>query len=522
MTTNATTTTSGTAAAQQVEQLDPRLLLVDANIRRDNRPDADFVASVRDLGVLVPIVAVRTADGAVRVRLGHRRTLAAIQAGQATVPVVVVATDTEDQRAAVERIVSQHAENHHRSGLTVTEEVDVIAGLAELGVSAAQIARRTTIKRDRVDAALTVAASPLARDAVGTHDHLDLTQAAVLAEFADDPEVVRTLAAAAQRPGMFEHAAQSARDDRARARRRKDLADSLTAQGVRLVDDVPRTHWLDRLVDADHADLTPETHAGCPGQAATVATVWGWVDPATGEPTEAGVEVYDDDEQDDDLNDPTGVDFDAPDDEDDESQPAWASHPAAVWVCTDPAAHGHHGRYEGREAPRPKLADMTEAEAAEARAQRRDVIDSNKAWASAEPVRRDYLRALLTRRTPPKGSAAFVATALARDADTVARVGGNHLAADLLGCDPTGWGRNTAIADLITQASDARAQVLGLALVLAAYEDDLTPAAWRHVRPTTQRYLGFLSDTGYTQSDIERRACGQDPLPDLPAPDIHH
>jgi len=508
MTTHATTT-------QHVEQIDPRDLLVDANVRRDNRLDPEFVASVRDLGVLVPIVAVRTGDGEVRVRLGHRRTLAAIEAGQATVPVVVVGTDTEDQRAAVERIVSQHAENHHRAGLTLTEEVGVIAGLADLGVSAAQIAKRTKIKRDRVDAALTVARSPLAQDAAETYGHLDLTQAAVLAEFTDDAEAVKALVTAAQRPGMFEHAAQTARDERNRTQRRKDLAASLAAEGVRVVDDVPRTNWVDRLVNDDHVDLTPEGHAGCPGHAATVATVWGWVDPATGEPSEAGVEVYDDEDQEDDQ---IGDDLDALDDEDDfQPATAWGSHPAAVWVCTDPAAYGYHGRYESRETLRPKLAEMTEAGAKAARAQRRDVIASNKAWASAEPVRREYLRALLTRKTPPKGSAALVASALARDADTVAQVGGNHLAADLLGCDPTTWGRNGAVADLITQATDARAQVLGLALVLAAYEDNLTPAAWRRVQPTTQRYLGFVSDTGYTLADIERRACGQDPLADMPA-----
>lgn len=507
MTTHATATDT-----QHVEQIDPRDLLVDANVRRDNRLDPEFVASVRDLGVLVPIVAVRTGDGAVRVRLGHRRTLAAIEAGQATVPVVVVGTDTEDQRADVERIVSQHAENHHRAGLTLTEEVGVIAGLADLGVSAAQIAKRTKIKRDRVDAALTVAGSPLAQDAAETYEHLDLTQAAVLA---DDAEAVKALVTAAQRPGMFEHAAQTARDERNRAQRRKDLAASLAAEGVRVVDDVPRTNWLDRLVNDDRVDLTPEGHAGCPGHAATVATVWGWVDPATGQPSEAGVELYDDEDPEDDQ---IGDDLDAPDDEDDsQPAPAWGSHPAAVWVCTDPAAYGHDGRYESRETLRPKLAEMTEAEAEAARAQRRDVIASNKAWGSAEPVRREYLRALLTRKTRPKGSAALVAGALARDADTVARVGGNHLAADLLGCDPTTWGRNGAVADLIAQASEARAQVLGLALVLAAYEDNLTPAAWRQVQPTTQRYLGFLSDTGYTLADIERRACGQDPLPDMPA-----
>ena len=57
-------------------QLDPRTLLVDVNVRHTATADKDLVASVREVGVLQPIIAVRTADGQVRVRYGHRRTLA--------------------------------------------------------------------------------------------------------------------------------------------------------------------------------------------------------------------------------------------------------------------------------------------------------------------------------------------------------------------------------------------------------------------------------------------------------------
>jgi ParB family transcriptional regulator, chromosome partitioning protein len=53
-------------------ELDPRSLLVDVNIRTDARLDKDFIASIKDLGVLVPITAVRTTAGDVRVRFGHR------------------------------------------------------------------------------------------------------------------------------------------------------------------------------------------------------------------------------------------------------------------------------------------------------------------------------------------------------------------------------------------------------------------------------------------------------------------
>ena len=50
------------------------------SVRTDATPDKTLIESVRDLGVLVPVVAVRTEDG-VRVRYGHRRTRAAIEAG---------------------------------------------------------------------------------------------------------------------------------------------------------------------------------------------------------------------------------------------------------------------------------------------------------------------------------------------------------------------------------------------------------------------------------------------------------
>ncbi len=48
------------AQGPRMEQIDPSLLLVDRNVRRDAAPDKTLIDSVRDLGVLVPIVAVRT------------------------------------------------------------------------------------------------------------------------------------------------------------------------------------------------------------------------------------------------------------------------------------------------------------------------------------------------------------------------------------------------------------------------------------------------------------------------------
>ncbi len=114
------TDTDTTTPTPAVEQVDPSTLLVDLNIRQDTHADPDLVASIRDLGVLVPIVAVRTPTDDLRVRFGHRRTLAAIQAGRPTVPVVVIAEEGSDDAAEIERLIGQWAENEQRSGLDTT------------------------------------------------------------------------------------------------------------------------------------------------------------------------------------------------------------------------------------------------------------------------------------------------------------------------------------------------------------------------------------------------------------------
>ena len=72
-TTNQTERGTTAEEAQQppqgtLEHLDPHALALETNVRDDAALDADFVASVKEHGVMNPIVAVRGADGVVRVR----------------------------------------------------------------------------------------------------------------------------------------------------------------------------------------------------------------------------------------------------------------------------------------------------------------------------------------------------------------------------------------------------------------------------------------------------------------------
>jgi hypothetical protein len=131
--------------AAELAMLDPATLLTDHNLRppRTDDPFRQLVASIKEHGVLVPIVATRDHHG-IRVRYGHRRALAAVHAGRTEVPVVVyTGTLTDATAAEVDRILGQHAENTHRTGLTVGETIAAFGQLAALGVTPARIACRS-------------------------------------------------------------------------------------------------------------------------------------------------------------------------------------------------------------------------------------------------------------------------------------------------------------------------------------------------------------------------------------------
>jgi ParB family chromosome partitioning protein len=492
-----------TAAVGTVVNVDPTTLLVDFNVRTDARLTPAFVASIRDHGVLQPVVAVLTPDGALRVRYGHRRTLAAVEAGRDTIPAYIAGDEGSDTADQVTRVITQWTENTQREGLTISEQVGVVEQLTAFGLSPAQITRRAKITRKQVDAALAVAKSDLARKATGRYADLDLTRAAVIAEFSDDPDAVTALIAAS-RTGQFDHFAQRARDDRAAAQARQAAHDALTGTGVTVID-VPgwsdTTQPLTRLVSGDdEADLSPDQHATCPGHVAWLTEGSLYLD-ADGQPlTNEQVDGLDED-QIDALTETTG----------------WLP----VYGCADPTGHGHHDRYH-RPGRRTNLDsgtgsaagdDLGEDDREAARARRRLVIDNNKAWASAETVRREWVAGLLTRKTAPKGTSTFLATALTLDPEVLHSVAGNRLATTwLTGQGHDGHGYSTAVADAAADATDSRALALALGHVLACHEATLTKDTWRRdgTHAAHGRYLRFLAESGYTLSDVETYAAGPD------------
>jgi ParB family chromosome partitioning protein len=443
-----TTTTSPT-----IEQVDPATLLVDGNIRTVAGLDKDFLASIRDLGVLVPIVAVRAEDGQLRVRYGQRRTLAAVEAGRAQVPVVVTGPEDADEAA---RIVTQWAENEHRAGLSTADKVAATEQLSLLGLTPTQIARRTHSPKGDVDKALAASKSKLATGAAQRYDFLTLDAAAAVAEFDDDPETVKALVASAKEgDGSFDHTLQRARDDREAAAARQVALDALAAEGVPVVDrpsyGETTARNLRELVDEDESELTPVKHAGCPGHAAYVAS-------------------------------------------------DWSGSVQTVYVCTKWRDVGHRDRY-GRSSGAAPMDDAAKEE-------RRQVLANNKSWRSAEQVRRRFLTTLLSRKTAPKGTAIYLAVELGNGIHEIRRgMERNHaLACELLGLDRS-KDRN-AIATAAAAANDGRAQVIALGVVLGDIEEATGVHTWRNPSETMRRYFAFLAANGYTLTDVEQLAGG--------------
>lgn len=456
ITMNDHTTEQVTAASTpQVVHVDPRTLVLEVNVRADAALTSEFVGSIKTHGVLTPVL-VQRAGQALHVRAGQRRTLASIEAGLDTIPAYVVDGDTDEAR----RIIEQMAENDHRASLADRDRVAAFQQLSLLGLSAAQIAKRTHTRKDHVTTALTVAGSQVAAAVTAKYD-LTLDQAAVIAEFDGDDEAVKALTVTAvEDPARFEHVAQRLRDERTEAQAIADLTAALIEAGTPVIDrPTPQDKTTKRLTELATLDgdertaLTPETHEQCPGRAAWVTTSW--------------------------------------------------DGPRAVHVCTDPAGHGHVDRYTYAGHTQRQAGPMSE----EQKAERRTLIANNKAWKSAAVVRRQWLTTFAARKTAPKDAPAFLAARLVAGVGALdkAHTQGRHrLARVLLGLpEHTGYGAPDPLADLVAAASPAHAQHLALVVMLAAIEDATGTHTWRDPSGQDRAYFTALSGWGYALSDVE-------------------
>jgi ParB family chromosome partitioning protein len=445
-----------------LRHVDPRTLLLEKQVRHDAVVDAELVESVRTLGVLQIITVEERERGKLTVLNGHRRTLAAIEAGLELVPVTVLPL-----RADIERALAQLAENDHRAGLSDVDHAQAYQQLALWGMSAADIAEMSSTSPERVEAGLRVARSARALDVLAASPEVSLVDLAAAEEFADDPAVYDELIKSATDRTAFAYDLKRAQENRAKAEARAAKVAEVEATG-RVVIDWPIGQYDGSATSATLGYLRgvgEKSHEACPGRAVAVQARWGW---RAGEPLLI-VETAE--------------------------------------ACADWRAHGH--THSGVRKTTAKAADLPDAEREKRAAERREVVACNKAWPTATAVRRDWINAYLAARVEKRTDRTTVTwvTDWLLAAPHGAELG--RFLAEWMGVE-TGW-RSKPLVD----ASLARLDMIQLGHALAGAESFLgIKDGWRSdlgrdkKHRTLASYLKLLEHLGYVLSPVEQLAAG--------------
>lgn len=438
-----------------VVQVNPNEVRVETNVRTRVVLGAAFVRTIKRHGVLLPVLGYFDENGTIVIRDGQRRILAAIQAERPTVPAYLVPYRDENRL----RIIQQMLANAHRESLTEAEEAAALHELTLEGLTPTMIAKELAVKPARVKAAVAVAQNEAATKAVAKYE-VTFDQALVLAEFEDDAEASKSLRRAAERgEGDFAHEAQRQRDRKAERQEVEAIVADYTGRGFRQIawpdrDDKDTLPFSD-LTLVDGTALTEDNYLGLNGYRFAVrSTYWD------------GVQV---------------------------------GHFVTDW---------RKWGLKKRKADGTANTPWTD----EQKSERRTLIANNKAWASAEVVRREWLVRFLSRKTAPKNALAFLADTLIRNGGYLSKaLSERHpLAGELLGAAKREWGKPDPLAVLIEQNPTRTTTVL-LAIAIAAHEAATSKSTWRYPGRDDVAYFTALSEWGYRLSDVEGIVLGIEP-----------
>ncbi|MFE7135982.1 ParB/RepB/Spo0J family partition protein, partial [Streptomyces sp. NPDC057638] len=343
------TTETSTSAQALAPSSDPTMELVwlnpsEIHAVRNIRAvdlDSDFVASVRERGVLEPVTVMAEDDGTYALVFGFHRRAAAIEAGRALIP-AIVRTDISSSAA---KIIDQLTENIHRSDMKPSEIAAAYDQLALEGLDVDEIARQVSQDKEKVAATLRLHKMPkTARDAADT-GQLDLEEAVQIAEFESEPKVYDRLLGVIRNGGNLPYALMSERRKRKNRAQKAKAKASLVLVGIAVI---PQPQWdgipkgLNSITDAAGTGYTVETHARCAGHA------------------------------------------------------AWVSQEGTVtYVCRDPKYYGHTvtGHYQ----------HLTDEERAQQAREKQEREDRAEALTTAAAVRRDFISTLARSGKTPKG-----------------------------------------------------------------------------------------------------------------------
>jgi ParB family chromosome partitioning protein len=433
-------------ATPTLEMLDPAILTVDVNVRKDAALTADFIASIKEHGVMEPVIAHRKDDGVVHVLMGQRRTCAAVEAGREAIPVMIIESPEE-----AERIVTQVVENIQRAELTEADEADAYHQLSLIGVSAAAIAKKTGRTKTTVESALKAKSSDAGAAALGKGWSIE--EALIMAEFEGDQSATEELESVIMdEPDQLLHVAQLLRDRRVSAAALAALIEELEANGKTIVGDAG--HY------ADEENLYVSAANRPDGE------------PATDEDANAYMISTD-----------------------------YRGQHNAKPVITGWKELGFTPKYERYDGGRQtQKGPMTE----EQKVERKTLIENNKSMVSATTVRRQFVKSLLARKQAPKGWQYFTVHAITHHSETAGGYDGK-VAAEMVGAkveESNAWAWNP-LREHVAKTT-GRPEFSLIALVCAGYEKTIAKDSWRSPSQTHRDYLKQLVLWGYTASETEQ------------------
>lgn len=454
--------------------LDPAKLQPDPdNPRGPLRYIEALAETMKDgVGVLEPItfreVPSENGQGPTLVIVrGHRRRDAAILAGLSVVPCQPEGLAESDRARAVKRMI----ENQARDDFSPVEEARGVQQLLDLGMTEEEISSSLALPAARVSASARIGGSPVASAVAEKHD-LSFDVALVLAEFDDDRDVVVSLTkVAVQDPGRFEHAASRVRKQREDAAVIAAGAEKWDKKGHKILS---YEEWSAVVNDGKSARLghlrldpkdktnpmTPRAHAKCPGRAVHLAV-------------------------------------------------GWNGKLQTEELCLDYVANGHvtisgaASASSGAARAKPAVSD---AAAEKATAERRLHLAGINASRAAEVVRRTFVKGLLQRRTPPKGTLKFAVEDLMTDRRLDPNV---EIYCALTGVEKGGkWNPLGPAQQKYTHGlTEAQLPLALLSRVAADIETGWEPRTWNpasDVKARRKAYLSLLIAAGYTPSTVER------------------
>jgi ParB family chromosome partitioning protein len=146
----------------------------------DDEALAGLATSIREVGMLQPLVVRRTTDGRYELIAGERRLRAARAAGMPAVPVVL--RDAGDDQLLRDALI----ENIHREDLNPIEQAEAFkALLGELGLKQEELADRVGVSRSHIANTIRLLALPLDVQQLLTDDKITAGHARALLSLGD-------------------------------------------------------------------------------------------------------------------------------------------------------------------------------------------------------------------------------------------------------------------------------------------------------------------------------------------------